>query len=158
MAAHNRSAPPVPPASSSATGRKSHFQSRANRTSIRPSYVIKRKPVAVASRSSSDEYPAPTRPPIREPSSATADAYGTTPRIKTLKPRGSRRSLLPQRDRDEPGLDQNVLSYIQTKAMSIFKRKLRKTAAEGQQHYQSAVKQATKPWPIAKKVKSFVSL
>ena len=156
MAAHDSSAPPVPPPTSLATGHKSHLQGR---TSIRPSYVIKRKPVAVAPRSASNDFPAAAQPPVREASSTAADDYGTTPRVKALKPRGSRRSLLPQRDRDELSPDHNVLSYVQNKALSIFKRKLRKTAAKGpQQQDQLAVKPATKPSPIAKKVKSLVSL
>lgn len=153
VAAHNRTAPPVPRPTSSASGRKSHLQGRG---SIRPNYVIKRKPVAWPRSVSSDDAPSDSSPPARETSSA--DVYGTTPRVKTLKPKSSRRSLLPQRDRDESSSDHNVLSYIQTKALSIFKRKLRKTANKGGLQQQPAVKPATKPSPIAKKVKSLVSL
>lgn len=144
----------MPPPTSSA--KKSHLQGR---TSIRPSYVIKRKPVAAGIRSVSSEQPAVSRHPAREASSTAADVYGTAPRVKNLKPKSSRRSLLPQRDKEDTSSDHNVLSYIQTKALSIFKRKLRKTAAKDQQQQDKpAAKLAAKPTPLAKKVKSLVSL
>lgn len=146
------------PPTSSTTDHKSHLKGRS---SIEPSYEIKRKPVKTWSRAVSDDaHLKPGRPLAREASASVTDIYGTQPRVKHLKSKDSRHSLLSHRHDSSSDHSQNVLSYIQTKALSLFRRKLHKTAPKSPQQPTMPIspKPSLKPSPIVNKVKSLVSL
>lgn len=122
--------------------------------SIKPSYLIKRKPdVDQVPETSHDDFGA-----IRDVHyEGYAYAYDPDPLLKTTH----LRSAVITNQRENSDSDHNVLSYIQTKALGIFKRKLRSKASRPQRQQHKArhgTKPDGKPVPIAKKVKSFVSL